>query len=79
MVGVAGEVAEHLWWGGWIEDFYPEEMSESDWHLTGCNPDEPDDALIQAAGKVGELLSRNGPQWRGLIAEARRLIVLSQQ
>jgi hypothetical protein len=26
MVGVAGEVAEHLWWGGWIEDFYPEEI-----------------------------------------------------
>jgi len=80
MVGVAGSVAEHLWLGGWIEDYSPEgSMSESDWHLAGCNPDEPDDALVDAAGEVGQLFDRGGPGWRELIAETRRLIVESRR
>jgi hypothetical protein len=76
MVGVAGAVAEWLWRGGWIEDYFPEgTMSESDWHLAGCNPDEPDDALMDAIGEVGRLFERDSLAWQELIAESRRLIV----
>ena len=79
MVGVAGSVAEWLWQGGWIEDYSPEGlMSESDWHLAGCAPDEPDDALMHAVEEVGQLFERDGPGWQELIAEARRLIVASR-
>jgi hypothetical protein len=46
MVGVAGSIAEHLWHGGWIGEYLPqEEMSESDWRMAGCVPNEPDDVL----------------------------------
>lgn len=79
MVGVAGSVAEHLWSGGWIEDFFPDAMSESDWHLAGCLPDKPDDALLDAVGEVGQLFHCGGPDWRELIAETRRLIVESRR
>jgi hypothetical protein len=82
MVGVAGEVAEHLWASGWIEDFCPYAMSEGDRRLAGWDSEEPDDALIDAlldaAAEVGRLLSRDGPQWQTLIAETRRLIVQSR-
>jgi len=44
-------------------------LTRCDWRLCGCRPDEPDDALIEAAGKVGELFSRDGAQWRAVIAE----------
>jgi hypothetical protein len=76
MVGVAGAVAEHLWRGRWIEDYSPEgNMSESDWHLAGCNPDEPDDAFMHAVEEVGQLFERDGLGWQELIAESRRLII----
>jgi hypothetical protein len=79
MVGVAGAVAEYLWRGRWIEDFFPEgNMSESDWHLAGCNPDEPDDAIMDAIGEVGRLFEHDGFWWQELIAESRRLIVASR-
>jgi hypothetical protein len=78
MIGVAGEVAEYLWFGGSIEDFYPDVMSKSDWRLSGCEPDEPDDLLIDAAAEVGRLLSRETPHWQALIAEIRHLIVQSR-
>jgi hypothetical protein len=80
MVGVAGSVAEWLWQGGWIEDYSPEGlMSESDWHLAGCIPDEPDHALMVAVAEVGRLFERGSQGWQELIAEARRLIVNSRQ
>jgi hypothetical protein len=79
MVGVAGPVAEYLWRGGWIEDYFPDEaMSESDWHLAGCEPDKPDDALMDAIGEVGQMFARGGSGWQDLIAESRRLIVASR-
>jgi hypothetical protein len=31
-VGVAGSAAEHLWLGGWIDDYFPDTLSEDDWH-----------------------------------------------
>jgi hypothetical protein len=77
MVGVAGSVAEWLCGGGWIEDYFPE-MSESDWGLAGCEPDEPDGALMDAVADVGELFERDGPGWRELMTEARRLVVHSR-
>jgi len=60
MIGVAGSVAEWLWQGVWIEDFSPDAMSESDWHLAGCPVDQPDDALMDGAAEVGELFARGG-------------------
>jgi hypothetical protein len=78
MVGVAGSVAEHLWLGGWIDDYFPDTLSEGDWHLTGCDPDQPDDALMEAIGEVGQLLARDGSGWQELIAESRWLIVASR-
>ena len=53
-------------------------LSEGDWHLTGCDPDQPDDALMEAIGEVGQLLAHEGSGWHELIAESRRLIVASR-
>ncbi len=79
MVGVAGSVAEHLWRGGWVEEYWPDEsLSVSDWHLAGCKPDEPDDAFMDAIAEVGRLLAREGPEWQALVTESRRLIVESR-
>jgi len=79
MVGVAGSVADHLWSGGWIEDYSPQgSMSESDWQLAGCVQDEPDDLLTDAARDVARLLARGGSGWQALIAESRWLIVSSR-
>src|SRR5882762_8131040 len=66
MVGVAGSVAEHLWLGGWIDDYFPDTLSEGDWHLTGCDPDQPDDTLMEAIVEVGQLLAREGSLWHEL-------------
>jgi hypothetical protein len=65
-------------WGGWIDDYFPDTLSEGDWHLTGCDPDQPDDALMEAIGEVGQLLAHEGSGWHELIAESRRLIVASR-
>ena len=73
MIGLAGEVAEHLWRGGVIEDFSPDDaMSDSDWRCAGYEPHCVDDALEEAAHDVSELLAM---LWAELIREARRLIV----
>ena len=53
-------------------------MSEGDWHLTGCDPDQPDDAFMEAIGEVGQLLARGGSGWQELITESRWLIVASR-
>jgi hypothetical protein len=78
MVGVAGSVAAHLWCGGCIEDFFLDAMSKSDWYFAGCDPDEPDDTLMDAIREVGQMLARDGAGWQELIAESRRLIVASR-
>jgi hypothetical protein len=78
MIGVAGAVAEHLWQRGWIEDVYPDGMSETDWALAGCDPDEPDDLLMDAGEEVGRLFERDGLRWQELLAETRRLIIASR-
>ena len=75
MVGVAGSVAEHLWLGGGIDDYFPDTLSEDDWLLTGCHPAQPDDPLMVAIGEVGQLLARGGSGRQELIAESRRLII----
>lgn len=79
MVGVAGSVADHLWRGGWIEDYSPRgSMSESDWHLAGCVQDEAHDLLMDAARDVARILARGGSGWQALIAESRWLIISSR-
>jgi hypothetical protein len=78
MIGVAGAVADHLWFGGWIEDFLRDasSMSASDYEVADYRPNEWGDALMEAAADVGELLRRDGSNWYSLImAEARRLIM----
>jgi hypothetical protein len=75
MIGVAGLIAEHLWGGGWIDDFWPEgNMSESDWHMAECEPDQPDEALWRAIDSVGRMFTVDGPVWPVVLREARRLI-----
>src|ERR1700730_5515288 len=71
MVGVAGSVAEPFWLGGWIDDYFPDALSEGDWHLTGCEPDQPDGALMEATGEVGQLLAHQGSGWHERIADGR--------
>jgi hypothetical protein len=61
-----------------LQSTYGAAMSESDRHLVGCEPDEPDDALMIAIEDVGRLFARDGSGWQELIAEARRLIVDSR-
>jgi hypothetical protein len=78
MVGCAGAVAEWLWGGNWIEDFYLDGMSEADWLIAGCAEGCPDDALMDAVQQVGKLFERCGAGWQELVAEARRLIVDSR-
>ncbi|OAF11765.1 hypothetical protein AYJ54_07855 [Bradyrhizobium centrolobii] len=77
MIGVAGAVAEHLWFGGWIENFDPDDssISESDWHLAGSEPGHSDDALWKAVESTGRMLRLDGPVWPRVLHEARRLIV----
>jgi hypothetical protein len=81
MLGIAGSVATHLWRGGCIDDYLPdEEISESDWRLARHDPNaESDDIIIDAIDEVGRLLDLpDGPLWRQLIVESRRLIVSSR-
>jgi hypothetical protein len=79
MIGVAGAIAEHLWQDGWIEDFWPEgNMSESDWQMAGCEPDQPDDAFWRAIDSVSRMFRVDGPMWPVVLREARRLIVESR-
>jgi hypothetical protein len=79
MVGVAGAIAEHLWRDCWIEDFWPEgSMSESDWQLTGHEPEQPDDAFWRAIDSVGRMFGADGPVWPMVLRGARRLIVKSR-
>jgi hypothetical protein len=56
---------------------FPGHVVGGDWHLTGCDPDQPDDALMEAIGEVGQLLAHEGSGWHELIAESRRLRPLS--
>jgi hypothetical protein len=43
-----------------LQSTYGAAMSESDRHLVGCEPDEPDDALMIAIEDVGRLFARDG-------------------
>ena len=79
MIGVAGEVATIHWNEDFVEDcFWESDLSESDWDLTGCTPDEPDKRLFDAVREVSVLLARNGPHWPSLARTARRLICESR-
>lgn len=79
LIAVAGMVAEEVWkahgpayehW--WDHMCDPACMSHSDWVGTGCKPGEPDDALIEAAETVEDLLGRE--LLPKLTALSRRLI-----
>jgi hypothetical protein len=81
MVGCAGAVAELCWRGEFVDPDYWTElqmMSPSDWHLSDCEPGVQDDLFENAIQEVAHLLVRDGPGWKMLIAESRRLIVSSR-
>jgi hypothetical protein len=82
MVGMAGSVAERLWQGESLGDYWLGDlMSDSDLRLAGCplsEADEADDMLWDAAIKVEKLFERGNEGWQELITEARRLIVDSR-
>jgi hypothetical protein len=86
VVAVAGLAAEACWDGEIFEELYdalesdPEEMSQSDWDLSGCLPGEPSKQLSDAMEQAFELLNREtGKLWNALLVEARGLIVRSRQ
>ena len=79
LICVAGAVAEHVWIARgapheyWFDELSePHSMSPTDWAGTGCEPGEPDEALIDAAEAVEDLL--RGELRPSLIALARKLI-----
>jgi hypothetical protein len=85
MVAVAGVVAESCWDRDVFEDLYgtlefmPEEMSQSDWDLSGCPFGEPSKQFWNAMEHTFELLNPDtGKLWNALLMEARRLIVASR-
>jgi hypothetical protein len=85
VVAVAGLVAEACWDGGIFYELYdalefnPEEMSQSDWDLSGCPPGEPSKQFWDAMEQAFDLLNREtGKLWNALLVEARGLIVRSR-
>lgn len=85
MVAVAGVVAEACWKKEVFEELYatleefPEQMSQSDWELSGCSPEELPEQFWDAIEEVFELLKRDtGKLWNALLTEARGLIVRSR-
>lgn len=89
LIAVAGFVAELVWRRqddesseDWAPVCYrlefPDAMSETDWNLAGCEPGDPDDALLAAAEQVVEMIRRAGPLWPEIVREARRMIVESR-
>jgi hypothetical protein len=86
VVAVAGLVAEACWYGEIFDELYgalesnPEEMSQSDWDLSGCPSGEPSKQFSDAMEQAFELLNREtGKLWKALLVEARGLIVRSRQ
>jgi hypothetical protein len=77
-VAVAGPVAEHLWGGESIEEFPFDCLSQSDWRLANCEPNEPNEFLIDAVERAGQLFERHGEGWQALLLESRRLIYESR-
>jgi hypothetical protein len=63
-----GPAYEH-WWDAMSD---PACMSGTDWGGTGCAPGAPDDALIEAAATVDDLLG--GPLFPSLAALSRKII-----
>ena len=60
-------------------EFSPEDMSQSDWDLSGCPPGEPSKQFWDAMEQAFDLLNREtGKLWNALLVEARGLIVRSR-
>ncbi|MDN4987182.1 hypothetical protein QY049_28885 [Bradyrhizobium sp. WYCCWR 13022] len=85
MVAVAGAVAEACWHNEIFDELYttledsPEQMSQSDWEMSGCSPGEVSEQFWDAMEQVFELLNRDtGKLWNVLLTEARSLIERSR-
>lgn len=81
MVAVAGSVAEACWRYEIFDELYttledfPEQMSQSDWDMSGCSPGAVSEQFWDAMERVFELLNRDtGKLWNVLLREARILI-----
>lgn len=83
MIAVAGMVAEILWNnrgdencidpGFWADVLFDRDcMSVADWRLADCDPDEPDDHLLDVIVRVADLLA--GELWPSLIRGSRTLM-----
>lgn len=81
-VAVAGLVAETLWKDGHIDDYSEswawedklhemDSMSQTDWELAGCEPGNPNDALVDVAADTAVFLMRN---WAALLDLSRTLM-----
>jgi hypothetical protein len=86
MMAVAGAVAEACWDNETFDELdmtledFPEQMSQSDWDMSGCTPGEVSEQFWDAMEQVFELLSRDsGKLWNALLAEADGLIERSQR
>jgi hypothetical protein len=85
MVAVAGVVAEACWDNEIFDELYttledfPEQMSQSDWDMSGCSPGEVSEQFWDAMEQVFELLNRDtGKLWNALLTVSRRLIERSR-
>ncbi|UPK19216.1 hypothetical protein [Bradyrhizobium sp. 131] len=81
MVAVAGAVAEACWRDEIFDELYttledfPEQMSQSDWEMSGCSPGAVSEQFWDAMERVFESLNRDtGQLWTVLLREARSLI-----
>jgi hypothetical protein len=86
VLAVAGLIAEACWDGETVDDLWdaleldPEEMSQSDWDLSGCLPGDPPKQFWDAMEQAFDLLNREtGKLWIALLVEARGLIVRSRR
>lgn len=85
MVAVAGAVAEACWNNETFDELYitledfPEQMSQSDWEMSGCSPGKVSEQFWDAMERVFELLNRDtGKLWNVLLTKARSLIERSR-
>ncbi len=75
-IAVAGAVAEQIWTNGWCEFDWIDGMSPADLESAGVTSvDDIPKSVYRAAWEVERLLDPDGPLWKAVLQQARRLIV----
>jgi hypothetical protein len=81
MIAVAGAAAEVIFQVNDCSELleyvclFADNLSATDWDLTGCAPGFPDNEFCDAVDDVGDLLNSDGEAWGGLLIMARQLII----